>query len=259
MTFKLPNGTSCITGHTRHTTQGSEKRKYNNHPFKGRTRKGSHFALSHNGIISNDRSLRKTLSLPATKIETDSFIAVQLLEREKKLSFKSIAKMVEQVTGSYSFSILDDQNNVYLVKGDSPLAILHLTRLKLYVYASTEQILWKALTSSMLKELKDGCFEEITVREGEILKIAPTGILSYGEFNFTPNSYDTYGWWIYFNKPANKKPVAKEDSDYISQLKGMAFMYGYSSEDVDYMLSSGFTPEEIEEAMYSEDTQCMMA
>ncbi|MHC1694071.1 MAG: hypothetical protein AB9835_02090 [Eubacteriales bacterium] len=166
MTFKLPNGTSCITGHTRHTTQGSEKRKYNNHPFKGRTRKGSHFALSHNGIISNDRSLRKTLSLPATKIETDSFIAVQLLEREKKLSFKSIAKMVEQVTGSYSFSILDDQNNVYLVKGDSPLAILHLTRLKLYVYASTEQILWKALTSSMLKELKDGCFEEITVREG---------------------------------------------------------------------------------------------
>ena len=77
MEFKHPDGVVALTGHTRHKTCGSEK-NFNNHPFKG-CYKGFNFALCHNGVLSNDKSLRKELRLPKTKIETDSYIAVQLL------------------------------------------------------------------------------------------------------------------------------------------------------------------------------------
>ena len=48
------------------------------------------FALAHNGILGNDRLLRKKKKLPVTRIETDSYVAVQLLERYGELSSKSL-------------------------------------------------------------------------------------------------------------------------------------------------------------------------
>ena len=73
--------------------------------------------------------------------------------------------MAEEVEGSFSFSILDDRNNLYLVKGDSPISILHFPELKLYVYASTDEILYKALIDSPLfQRLKSGEGEEINCR-----------------------------------------------------------------------------------------------
>ena len=46
----LPNGADYIMGHTRMTTQGSEKKNYNNHPFMGQIG-AERFALAHNGIL----------------------------------------------------------------------------------------------------------------------------------------------------------------------------------------------------------------
>lgn len=59
----------------------AEKHNYNNHPFPGRAGDTS-FALAHNGVLYNDRALRRTHRLPGTRIETDSYIAVQLLEQK---------------------------------------------------------------------------------------------------------------------------------------------------------------------------------
>lgn len=83
MHWRIPGDAWVVMGHTRMTTQGSEKRNYNNHPFLGRVKEGP-FALAHNGVIQNDRSLRKKLRLPRTRIETDSYVAVQLLERRER-------------------------------------------------------------------------------------------------------------------------------------------------------------------------------
>ena len=66
------------------TTQGSEEKNYNNHPFLGQAG-GRQFALAHNGVLHNDLMLRRSLKLPHTKIETDSYVAVQLIERKKAL------------------------------------------------------------------------------------------------------------------------------------------------------------------------------
>ena len=60
-----------------------------------------------------------------TKIETDSYIAVQLIESKKELTKESLKYMAETVEGSYSFSLLDEKNNTYIVKGDSPISLLH--------------------------------------------------------------------------------------------------------------------------------------
>jgi len=161
MNFKHPENTIAVMGHTRHSTQGSEKKNYNNHPFMGKC-KNSCFTLAHNGIISNDDRLRKEYKIPKTKIETDSYIAVQMIEKQKILNNDSIKFMSEKVHGSFTFSILDDKNTLYLIKGDNPLSIIHFPKYKLYVYASTDEILFKALIgTNLFKEIKKGDFEEI--------------------------------------------------------------------------------------------------
>ena len=98
MHFRLPAGTAAVMGHTRYTTQGSQKQNYNNHPFRGHA--GTDFALAHNGVLYNDHALRLEKHLPDTKIETDSYIAVQLIEAEKALNFSAIRSMAEAVLGN---------------------------------------------------------------------------------------------------------------------------------------------------------------
>ena len=75
--FRIPAAANVVMGHTRMTTQGSSHRNYNNHPFYGQTG-STYFALAHR----NDRSLQVQKKLPVSKIETDSYVIVQLLERQ---------------------------------------------------------------------------------------------------------------------------------------------------------------------------------
>ena len=99
MSFSVPKNTVAVMGHTRHATQGTLNFNGNNHPFKGMCG-DEEFALAHNGIICNDKKLRRELRLPSTIIDTDSYIAVQLillwtqgknmLCEEEKLEWKKI-------------------------------------------------------------------------------------------------------------------------------------------------------------------------
>jgi glucosamine--fructose-6-phosphate aminotransferase (isomerizing) len=258
VTFKLPRDTRAGIGHTRHSTQGSAKKRFNNHPFKGRLTDGGTFALAHNGIIANDKSLRKKYALPETKIETDSYIAVQLLEREKELSIESMKVMVEELKGSFTFSVLDDRNNIQLVKGDNPLTLLHLTELGLYVYASTEQILWRALASTLLSEIKASRFEEVPIKEGQILSISSDGELTWGEFEYRHDASDLFDWWEY-GWPCCSKKSTSEESEYVAELKSMAGAFGYTPDDIDYMVHRGYTNDEITEILYGEDGEIAFA
>ncbi len=257
MDFKIPKDTGAVVGHVRHATQGDCKLRYNNHPFYGRLKNGEMFALAHNGIIANDKTLRKEQKLPNTKIETDSFIAVQLLERGKNLSFKNIGSMAKEITGSFSFSVIDTKNNIYLIKGDSPLSIIHFTHLGIFVYASTEQILWRALaSSSLLREVKAGLFEEVNIKQGQILKISASGELSWGEFECLSDYYSSgyYGWGDF--DCFKRKGSGDMEKEYLEELKSIAGSFGYSPEEVDYLRECGYTFEEIEELLYCEEYVC---
>lgn len=235
--FKHPESAVCVTGHTRHATQGDKKKNYNNHPFAG-TCKNLKFALSHNGVLINDADLKKQYHLPKTKIATDSYIAVQLLEKKKQLNVDSVKFMAESISGSFAFSILDSSDTLWLIRGDSPLSLVHLPKYRLYVYASTDEILYKSLVDTKLfNEIKTGSFEEITVRPGDILRILPNGKVLTDTFSYT--DYSDFHWRDYSLK-----------DDYIEDLKSVAVYQGFSPEVVDALLDEGFMPEEIEDYIY---------
>lgn len=242
--FNHANNIRAIIGHTRHSTQGSEKRNFNNHPFYGKC-KNTNFAFAHNGVLMNDSILQMRYNFPKTHIETDSYVGVQLLEYKKKLNAESLKFMAEEVEGSFSFSILDDKNNLYLVKGDSPLSILHFPELRMYIYASTDEILYKGIVDSPLfDELIQKRYEKIPIEEGQILKITSSGLLEYSRFNYT-YSY-SMRWWDYgfcFNGE-------KEENEYIRDLKSVAVYQGYEPETIDELLENGFCLEEIEDYIY---------
>ena len=249
--FKHSDKISCLTGHTRHSTQGSEKFNKNNHPFPGRCI-NSKFALSHNGVLSNDGELRKRFNLPKTKIETDSYVAVQLIESKMFLSFDSIKFMAEQTEGSFSYSILDDENNIWLVKGDSPLSILHFPKLKIYVYASTDEILYRSLVdyAPLFSALKKGEFKAVDISEGDILKIRSDGVIERDKFEYS--YFCGKKWWDYGT--FSYTSFCEEDDfsryNYIEDLKAVATYQGFLPDDIDELINAGFTLDEIEEYIY---------
>ena len=243
--YKVPTDAVCVIGHTRHATQGDKKYMPNNHPFTGKAE--CSFALAHNGVIVNDDTLRKEYSLPETTIETDSYIAVQLLEYKKMLDFDGLKFMAENVQGSFSFSVIDQHNNLYLVKGDSPLSVLHFPSIGMYVYASTDTILWRALIeTSLFDNIQKGEFENIPVEAGEILKIDRSGMVHRDTFNYTGYFGSRYDWRGYGG-------YIDYDEDfgtaYLEELKSVAGYYGYTPEDIEELYQSGFTPDEIEEVL----------
>lgn len=105
-------------------------------------------------------------------MQTDSFIAVQLIEQQKALNLSSLKCMAEQVEGSFSFSVLSEQDELWLVKGDNPLTIVHFPAVGVYVYASTAEILNKALAryGNWL-----GREEKGDIAMGDIIKIDSNG------------------------------------------------------------------------------------
>ena len=231
----FPKNTRAVIGHTRMTTQGSEKYNYNNHPFDGRCGTET-FALAHNGVLYNDAEWKAKYHLPKTPIETDSYVAVQLLEQKKQLHAESIKKMAELVNGSFVFTILRNDNTLFLVKGNNPLTLYHFPALELYVYASTKSILDNALQQV---NLSDKCFE-IDVSEGEIVEIASSGNLSKTTFAmqnsvFSPYNWDNLNWY-----------ETEEQEEFLLEC---CQMFGVLEEDVYLLLDYGFSADEIEEML----------
>ncbi|WP_191440260.1 class II glutamine amidotransferase [Anaerotruncus colihominis] len=247
MRYRLPPKVRYIMGHTRLATQGSQKKNRNNHPFKGTAADGE-FALAHNGVIHNDAILRKRLNLPSSEIETDSFIAVQILEQQRQLHFSTLKFMAEQMEGSFTFTLLDTQDRLFIVKGDSPLCIYHFADRGFYLYASTEAILTAALNRLGMTKLYH---ETIPVACGDILQIDHTGRIERERFctdrlfschrgHFMPSAYSFFEQSFYED----------QDLEYLELLKSMASSFGYTAEDIDALLEEGFTLEEIESCFY---------
>lgn len=244
--IRIPGDSWTVIGHTRLTTQGSQLRNCNNHPFSGSTSDGP-FALAHNGVIRNDRTLRKTLRLPKTKIETDSYIAVQLLEREGSLSLDSLGRMAEQLEGSFTFTLLGPEDTFYLVKGDSPMCLYHYPKAGVYLYASTEEILLQALRRIRLPLGKP---VRISTPQGGILRISADGTMVRGQFDDS-GLYPSWYPAPWFCVPARNQPAqAYGRSSYLDEIKSVASAFGYSPEEIDRLAREGISPEELEEFLY---------
>jgi len=242
--FRIPSCADVVMGHTRMATQGDRDKNYNNHPFIARA--GKRFSFAHNGVLYNDSELRKKYSLPETQIETDSYVAVQLIEQQGDLNFDSLRFMAETVKGTFTFTALDQDNSLYIVKGDNPLTILHFKELGLYVYASTRSILNQALYDTGLSRSK---YTVISLHDGDIVMIDRYGKISHSEFTSSNYKIPTYDSWCHLYHFDNFNDM--EDDDSVSQLLEICNSFGTNPSDVMTLLESGYySVEEIEEMLY---------
>ncbi len=235
----FPTGTRTVIGHTRMTTQGDAKHNYNNHPFEGQCG-NTNFALAHNGIIYNDSELQK--DLPKTKIETDSYVAVQLLEQQSALNTESIKAMSEKVTGSFVFTILRNDNTLYLVRGNNPITLYRFPKYGIYIYASTKSILDSALKDVGFVGKK----VEILISEGEILEISPDGKTSKTEFEVTERYYSLLSHYGCFSREYANWYDDDEANELLLEYCGL---FGVSEEDVELLLEFGYDADTIEDML----------
>ena len=241
---KLPNEANVILGHTRMATQGNASFNPNNHPFLGRIN-GEDFALAHNGILRNDDELAKSENLPQTKIQTDSYVAVQLLEQYKELSLETISAVSEKIDGTFVFTLLNRQNNSYFVRGDNPLSLLHCPKYKFYIYASTKDILQSALEELGFKKFQ---YDEVKTECGDILKIDNQGEIERTTFDtYLLDRREFLGYYRWWDDYYEDEP----NSIYIRQLKEFANTVGVAPDDIDLLLEYGYTVDEIEDLLYT--------
>ncbi|MDE6035313.1 MAG: class II glutamine amidotransferase [Ruminococcus sp.] len=237
--FNAPDGTTAVMGHTRLTTQGNQKFNQNNHPFYGYADKD--FAFAHNGVLYNDHELRKTKNLPDTHIETDSYVAVQLIEQQKKLNFDSLKNIAETVQGSFNFTVLDEDNSLYIVKGSNPMFLIHFVELGLYVYASTESIMKNALKKVGMKNIP---YTKIETVHGDILRIDSNGIISRSEFE-DKDDFRYTSWLKYFYDDF--------EDNYYTQHEQLLFdicnTFGIDEDDIALLLDYGYSSDEIEDML----------
>ncbi|HOC34133.1 MAG TPA: class II glutamine amidotransferase [Ruminococcus flavefaciens] len=239
--FNPPEGTTAVMGHTRMATQGDKKHNYNNHPFPGLAGDTA-FAFAHNGVLWNDKELRRDKVIPGTYIDTDSYIGVQLIEKQGKLDFDSLKYMAETVEGNFTFTVLDQNNALYIIKGSNPMYLLHFKDIGLYVYASTESIMKTALRRLGLHKFSS---ERVDTVEGDILCIDRYGEITRSEFE--PKLYRSkYAAWY-----------DTEDSPFYNLHEEMLIAYcgcyGVDSADVELLLEYGYTCDEIEEMLSDHD------
>ncbi len=261
--FKICNDNpKVIMGHTRLTTQGTQLLNYNNHPFYS-DKLG--YSLAHNGIIYNDIAIRKDEKLPKTKIETDSYIAVQLIDSMNALNEESISNMVDKVRGSYCFTILSKDNELYIVKGDNPICIAKFEGY--YVYASTESILKEAF-----KELDLEPNEYITPEDGTLIIFKPNNEIINTTFNYHDpyysneyfafdDPYDAYGISYDFSenssrlnnydKYSHNSETMRLYREYYEDLVSYSKSLGYDEEIIEYLYMQGFDLIDIENMLCS--------
>ena len=247
--FRVQDDTTVAMGHTRMATQGNARYRFNAHPFYG-TVGNTPFALAHNGMIHNDWELQRTYHLPKSRIATDSYVAVQLLEQRNDLSFESLAYAAEQLEGSFTLTLLDRADNLYFIKGNNPMTIYHFKDSGLYLYASTEDILKTAI---LCIPYRLGTPVPINITTGEILQISSTGKQRRGQFDDSKlyrHQRMPYSGWSGFSL-SGTKTGKQSHTQYLDDLKSIASFFGFAPAYVDYLLGEGVDPMEIEEMLYN--------
>ena len=233
--FYFPADTKILTGHNRMTTHGNAEFNCNNHPFEGKTADG-HFALCHNGILYNYSYVKMAEKLPETKIETDTYVAVQLIEKYGRLNFSTVAQMCETLEELFLFTILGNDNSLYIAKGGNPICLLHFERLGLYLYTSTGSIMKEVLKGSFLEKEP---FTKIEVDDGDIFRIDSNGTIEKSRFEFQKDysGYSRYSFWDY-------------DYHFNEQLYQAAEMWGVSREEVNMLFELGYDEDDISIMIY---------
>ena len=129
---RLDNGTTCILGHTRWKTRGTESNSLNNQPIRAGAVIGTH-----NGTILNADRLFKRYRLRRTA-ETDSEFIFRLAD--KKESIEDFEVCIRDVRGGMStvFTRMSAPATVFVIKGNKPLTLWYHKDFRTVFYSSEE-------------------------------------------------------------------------------------------------------------------------
>jgi glucosamine 6-phosphate synthetase-like amidotransferase/phosphosugar isomerase protein len=208
--YQIPQTAPVLMGHTRYSFTENYADNQNNHPFSGQTLDGQDYVLMHNGILADLANLRANARLPKPDIQTDSYIAVQLLNQAAQLNIANLHKVLQTLQGSYAFSILDANNNLFLSRGDVPVFLLHVKPWQLYIYISTRDLFEAALELPALAggelaalyvdnniDLAISQLELIPIEKGSSVVIDSAGNLSRGGFTFNEERALAHNWFLH--------------------------------------------------------------
>lgn len=209
-----------VMGHTRMTTQGSESKNENNHPFPSSVGK---FAMAHNGVLSNDDLLIEEYNLNYN-VDTDSYVVVALLDKLHNgvVTFDTLKSVVEKIGGTFNFTFMDSKLNLWIVRHNNPLYVLDVKDLGIITYASTKEIMFDAFDNYyddfidyLMTRSSDVPFaEEIPTKSGEIICITSRGEITRSEFK--PKAFTYSRSYTY---PKTKQCSIDDDYYYIGYSK----------------------------------------
>jgi hypothetical protein len=181
--------------------------------------------------------------LPKTRIETDSYVAVQMLEKLGEISLGSLAEISENLEGSFTITVLT-RDGLYMSKGNNPLCVYRFPKLGAYVYASTEELLRHGLYKTALDGMK---YEETDIAQGEVMKIDTYGKITKTLFENPDLLQDDWHYYGY------------KGESYMELVLEYAGLLGFSEHELALLLDAGFDATDLEEMLYDDDLrkQCV--
>ena len=178
------------------------------------------------------------------------YVAVQLLEQSKKCDMESMQQL-GNIMGNgfnmFNFSVLDDENNLYLMKGNNPLAIYHFKEEGFLLYASTKEIAERAMRRAGIDTYPVA--EE--PKAGTIWKISPQGTIEVNQFEMK----DELSYYPMLYRRYNYEPEGypREQGEYFQELLEYAKLIHFPTEDLLELWDEGFDEEEIERILLEEE------
>lgn len=220
----IPCKSDTIIFHNRFATHGKPEINKNNHPFAGED-----FILAHNGVLSNYKELLKEYNLTVSdkEPETDSYSLVKILNKilsSGKNMTEALQEMCPKVNGSMVLTILDHNNDLYLVRGSKYSYKLYEINDKNFVYAS-------ASNTSGLKEHIDIALEPMYTK---LITKSPGNFtiksIEIPEYSITKIDNEGNLTQVNFEKPKTVSTVSY--TSYQTNSKGYNYStksgYGYS-------------------------------
>jgi len=147
---RFDNKTTCLLGHTRLKTRGTEANSLNNQPLRA-----SRVVGAHNGHIVNADALFRRYRLPRFS-EVDSEIIFRLADTSR--SVDAFLSRLKNARGALSavFTKITCPDTIYAIKGNRPLTLWYHERFRAIFYSSEE---WPL--EAVFGDLKDVRFLDV--------------------------------------------------------------------------------------------------
>ena len=140
------------------------------------------------------------------------------------------------------FTVLRDDETLFLVKGSNSITLVHFPEYGLYLYASTAEILKTGLKLSGFTAKA----VEVKINSGDIVAINKNGKIMTSHFEEAENPFDCRCWLDWYENPQFQE-------SYKDDLLTYCELYGVTKDEVELLLDYGYDFAKIEEMFFDED------